>query len=199
VPPVGVDIEAYDWDLDGNGTFEILDSDAAAKMPIYLYEGVYWPRCRVNMSNGLVSVAWGALFAGTDEAASDDTPATARTLLANIPSDFIYKGFDDVDPYKVLVGHCDSSSDIVDYATFNISAESLGGVHVRLVHDSTDLNIYLEDSEGDVLAFDSGAGHEMQIDYNIQPADVAPYYVRVEAGSGSGNYELRLITADPVM
>jgi hypothetical protein len=99
----------------------------------------------------------------------------------------------------VLVGECGAEGDSVDYASFGL----LEAGKTRLMADlrtsfvAGDLDLFLEDSEGDVLMQANGAADVEQLQYDLQPEDIGPYFLRVQAASGSSNYCLRLESAEP--
>ncbi len=97
-------------------------------------------------------------------------------------------------PLVAFNGHCGGpvgyDGDDDDYFAFSASEGDSIFVEMTGTDDSYDLDLFLYDDEGDMLASSQASGPDEVISHTFTAADIPPYYLNVYAYEGSGMYEL---------
>ena len=178
-------IVKYEWDFDGDGTYDQDTGATPTVQHIYNTEGYIQTVVRVTDNSGLSATASITIAAGItyDELEDNDTTAQANAFPA-----FPFNGF--YGSSGSGTGYPGYDGDGIDYFSFSASLGQTVDLLMTLPPIHGDIDIKLYDSDGDELAHSTGTGATEHISYQFQAGDTAPFFLDVYKYSGFSDYSL---------
>lgn len=178
-------ITKYEWDFDGNGTYDQDTGTTPTASYSYTTAGFYFAKVRVTDNDGFTDTAAAHIMAGAqyNEVENNDDAAQANAFPAF--------------PFANRGGSCGTGADYpgydgddVDFYTFNAGV----GQTVDLVMDLPawhgDIDLELLDATGKSLKKSTSTSAQEHINYVFAAGDVAPFYLRVYKYSNFSDYLL---------
>lgn len=188
-------IELFEWDLDGNGSFEENTGTDPYNSATYDTEGTYYPAVRVTDDEGLShrdSVTINVSLVTYDEVEDNDSADETATPLPAIPfTDFSGSAGDDPPTY---IGY---DGDTQDFFSFSASLGDTVtfGLEWNVTYMGANMTLY--DSDGDYLWGEGSEFSPFYLTYTFGAEDLAPYYLEVFSWAGYADYYLRGIEGAP--
>jgi PKD repeat protein len=194
-PPLAVTLDAsasaapggitkYEWDYDGDGTYDADTGGTPTTQHTYSAGGRYTPSVRVTAADGGVNTACVPVTVYNEVENNDDTAAPnqlpslnpAFTRYGSIGSATGYTGYDgDQDDYFVF------DANTGDSVTFTLVSNLAAG----------DIDLYLLDSDGNTLDSSVSTSNPVEVvSHTLAAGDTGPYFIRVKAYSGYSDYSL---------
>lgn len=192
-------VAKYEWDLDGDGAFELDTDTTPTCAKTYTVAGLIHPAVRITGPDGITGTASTTLYVY-----SETEPNNNRLASDSFP----------MLPFTTWCGSIGTGTDYPGYDGGNLDYAFIGVIPGQTImvtiypQDTADVAMALYSNSGSTMVSvdTQGLGGAETMRYTVKPTDLGPYALEISAVSGFGDYYIEAyrkhppkveLTADP--